>query len=45
VAGTDNQRLLANQPHRVALNASGLASQLFFAAMTALQTGEFHVLR
>jgi hypothetical protein len=42
VAGTASQRLLANQPHRVALNASRLAPHLFFAAMNGLQTAEFH---
>jgi hypothetical protein len=31
---------LANQPHRVTVNASRLAPHLFFAAMTGLQTGE-----
>jgi len=45
VAGTANQRLLADQPHRVTVNASRLAPHLFFAAMTGLQTGELHVLR
>jgi len=45
VAGAASQRLLANQPHRVALNASRPAPHLFFAAITGLQTGEFHVLR
>ena len=45
VAGTASQRLLANQPHRVAVNASRLAPRLLFAAMTGLQTGEFHALR
>jgi hypothetical protein len=45
VAGTANQHLLADQPHRVTVNASRLAPHLFFAAMTGLQTGEFHVPR
>jgi hypothetical protein len=45
VAGTASQRLFANQPHRVTVNAFRLAPHLFFAAMTGLQTGEFHVLR
>jgi len=45
LAGTASQRLLANQPHRVAVNASRLAPHLLFAAMTGLQTGEFHALR
>jgi hypothetical protein len=45
VAGTASQRLLANQPHRVTVNTSRLAPHLFFAVMTGLQTGEFHVLR
>jgi hypothetical protein len=45
VAGTAGLRLLVNQPHRVTVNASRLAPHLFFAAMTGLQTGEFHVPR
>ena len=45
VAGTASQRLLAKQPHHVAVNASRLAPHLLFAVMTGLQTGEFHVLR
>jgi hypothetical protein len=45
VAGTASQRLLTNQPHRVAVIASRLAPRLLFAAMTGLKTGEFHALR
>jgi hypothetical protein len=45
VAGAASHRLLANRPHRVEVNASRLAPHLLFAAMTGLQTGEFHVLR
>jgi len=45
VAGAASHRLLANRPHRVEVNASRLAPHLLFAAMTGLQTGEFHALR
>ena len=41
LAGTASQRLPAN----LAVNASRLAPHLLFAAMTGLQTGEFHALR